>query len=95
VDVPELLELSNTNPEYVDLLKAASTSSSDAETTLAAVERSLADAGHLSATRVEVANELFYRPGTATERAANELYALLELERGANGTPHLERTVAA
>jgi CDP-Glycerol:Poly(glycerophosphate) glycerophosphotransferase len=95
VHVPELLKLSNTNPEYVDLLRGASTSSSDAESTLAAVERSLADPRHLSATRVEVASDLFYRPGTATERAANELYALLELERGANGTPRFERTVAA
>lgn len=31
-------------------------------------------------TRIAVAQELFYRPGSATLRAARELYALMELE---------------
>jgi hypothetical protein len=95
VHVPELLEQSNTNREYVELLRAASTSATDTPTAIAAVEKCLADPGRLSATRVAVANDLFYRPGTATERAVNELYALLELERPTLGTSHVERTVAA
>jgi CDP-glycerol glycerophosphotransferase (TagB/SpsB family) len=95
VHVPELLKQSNTNPEYVDLLRAASISVTDAAATIDAVEKALAHPRHLSATRVAVANELFYRPGTATGRATNELYALLELERPTVGTSDLERTVAA
>lgn len=95
VHVPELLEQSNTNSEYVELLRNAATSAHDTESIIAAVERSLADPRQLSAARLAVANELFYRPGTATERATNELYSVLELERPAAGASQLERTVAA
>jgi len=95
VHVPKLLEQSNTNKEYVDLLCAASTTATDTATVIAAVEKSLADPSHLSSTRVSVANDLFYRPGTATQRASDELYALMELERPAVGTSHVERTAAA
>jgi hypothetical protein len=95
VHVPELLEQSNTNKEYVELLRAASTTTTDTPTTIAAIEKSLADPRHLSSSRVVVANDLFYRAGTATQRASDELYALLELERPTVGTSHVERTVAA
>lgn len=95
VHVPELLEQSNTNKEYVDLLRAASITATDMATAIAAVEKSLADPSCLSSTRVAVANDLFYRPGTATQRASDELYALLELDRPAVGTSSVERTVAA
>jgi hypothetical protein len=88
VDVPELLATSNTNPEYVDLLRAASTSVTDARGAIAAVEMGLSDPRRLSSTRIAVANELFYRPGTATRRALDELYALIELDRpGADSSP--------
>jgi CDP-glycerol glycerophosphotransferase (TagB/SpsB family) len=95
VHVPELLKESNTNPEYVDLLTAASTSVRDSATAIAAIERCLADPAHLSDTRVAVANDLFFRPGTATERAACELYALIELEQPTLRQNPVERTVAA
>jgi hypothetical protein len=80
IDVPELIALSNTGPEYVDLLRDASTSVTGAAQAIEAVERSLGDPHALSSTRVAVAQDLFYRPGTATRRAARELYALMELE---------------
>jgi CDP-glycerol glycerophosphotransferase (TagB/SpsB family) len=95
VHVPELLEQSNTNSEYVELLRAASTSVTDTATAIAAVERSLADPSYLSPTRTAVASELFYQPGTATERAASELYTLIELNRPTVRTSSVERTVAA
>ena len=95
VHVQELLEQSNTGSEYVDLLRAASTSATDTATVVAAVERSLADPGHLSAARVAVASDLFYRPGTATRRATDELYSVLELERPATRASDVKRTVAA
>src|SRR5205823_14880829 len=46
VHVPKLLEQSNTNKEYVDLLCAASTTATDTATVIAAVEKSLADPSH-------------------------------------------------
>jgi len=95
VHVPELLEQSNTNQEYVELLRAASTTATDTATIIGAVESSLGDPMRLSATRAAVAKDLFYRPGTATQRATDELYALIELERPAAGASHVERTVAA
>lgn len=95
VHVPELLEQSNTNLEYVELLRAASVTATDTATIIGAVESSLADPLRLSATRSAVAKDLFYRPGTATQRATDELYALIELERPAAGSSHVERTVAA
>jgi hypothetical protein len=86
IDIPELIELSNTSPEYVDLLRGASTSVTDAAGVMQAVERGLQDPRLLSSTRTAVAHDLFYRPGTATLRAARELYALMELD-----CPALER----
>ena len=79
VDVPALIAASNTSIEYVDLLKSAATSATDAAGVIKAVERALEDPRHLSSSRTAVARDLFYRPGTATARAANELYALMEL----------------
>ena len=46
---------------------------------LAAVEEALADPGRLSAVRREAAADIFYKPGTATERAVAELYQLLQI----------------
>jgi len=80
IDVPELLETTNANPDYVELLRVASLSVRDAAGAIDAVEKSLADPHRLSSTRAAVASELFYRPGTATLRAATELYALMELD---------------
>jgi len=94
VDVPELIALTNTNVEYVDLLRAAAESAVDADGVIQAVERGLADPRRLSSTRVSVANELFYRPGTATERAANELYALMELDQPDAAGPGLKTAAA-
>ena len=44
------------------------------------MERAFADPGLKSSDRVAVANEMFYKPGTATQRAVKELYDLMELE---------------
>jgi UDP-N-acetyl-D-mannosaminuronic acid transferase (WecB/TagA/CpsF family) len=95
VHVPELLEQSNTNHEYVELLRAASATATDTDTVVAAVEQSLGDPTQLSATRVAVARDLFYRAGTATQRATDELYAVMELDRPGVRASHMERTVAA
>jgi CDP-glycerol glycerophosphotransferase (TagB/SpsB family) len=76
---PELLRLANIHPDYVELLASASDSVLTAAEALDAVDRGLADPRTNSAGRRAVANELFYRPGTATERAVAELYAVMSL----------------
>jgi CDP-glycerol glycerophosphotransferase (TagB/SpsB family) len=80
IHVPELLRSSNSNEEYVRLLADASESVHTASAAIGAVERGLADSRSRSASRRSVADELFYRAGTATTRAVNELYEVLELD---------------
>jgi hypothetical protein len=84
--VPELIAGANIHADYVQLLADAShnvTDSLTADATIAAVERALAAPSALSAARRRVADDLFYRPGTATARCAAALYELLELEPSA------------
>ena len=80
IHIPELIKNTDIEPSYVDLLASASTSVMTVAELVNAVERAFADPRENSATRTAVANEMFYRPGTATDRAVKELYELLELE---------------
>lgn len=80
IHVPELIQNTDIEPSYVDLLASASTSVTNIEETVAAVERGFLAGRDKSAARVAVANEMFYKPGTATDRAVNELYELMELK---------------
>jgi CDP-glycerol glycerophosphotransferase (TagB/SpsB family) len=80
IHVPELIKHTDIEPSYVELLANASNSAHDVDETIAAVERGFADPAFKSSERVAVANEMFYKPGTATERAVNELYELMELD---------------
>jgi hypothetical protein len=80
IEEPELIAKTNINPEYVELLREASTTVSNAEEAVEAVERSLAEPARQSVARKAVAGELFYKPGTATVRAVRELYEVLELD---------------
>jgi len=80
IHVPELLRSSNSNEEYVRLLADASESVETASAAIDAVERGLADPRSRSAARRSVAEDLFYRAGSATARAVNELYEVLELD---------------
>jgi len=79
IHVPELIKNTDIEPSYVDLLASASTSVTNVDEVLAAVERGLANGKENSETRIAVANEMFYKPGTATDRAVKELYELMEL----------------
>lgn len=80
IHVPELIKNTDIEPSYVELMANASSSVNDVEETLAAVHKSFADPGYKSTERVAVANEMFYKPGTATSRAVEALYELMELE---------------
>ena len=80
IHVAELIKNTDIEPSYVELLSNASTSVNDVDETVAAVERAFAAPAFGSTERVAVANEMFYKPGTATERAVTALYELMELE---------------
>jgi hypothetical protein len=79
IEMPELLKRTSIAPEYSKLMIEASITVHTAAEAVSALEHSLAAPGTLSAARKAVAEELFYRPGTATQRAARELYEVLEL----------------
>jgi hypothetical protein len=80
IHVPELIRGTDIEPSYVELLASASTSVRSVDEAMTAVGRGVVDARANSATRIAVANEMFYKPGTATDRAIEALYELMELE---------------
>jgi len=80
IHVPELIKNTDIEPSYVDLLASAATSVTTVDELMNAVERAFTSDRENSATRIAVANEMFYKPGTATDRAVKEIYELLELE---------------
>jgi hypothetical protein len=80
IAMPELLERANIGDEYVQLIAAASTTVDSAAGVVAAVADALSHPAQLSNTRRALAAELFHGPGHATDRAIDELYALMELD---------------
>src|SRR5215470_14403271 len=84
IEMPELIARTNIHPDYVALLAKASISARSVSETVSGVECSFADPNRLSSVRKAVSRELFYKPGTATERAASELYELMELAPSVN-----------
>jgi hypothetical protein len=81
IHVPELIKNTDIEPSYVELMANASISVNTVDETVAAVERAFAEPKIKSGDRVAVANEMFYKPGTATQRAVKELYDLIELDQ--------------
>jgi CDP-glycerol glycerophosphotransferase (TagB/SpsB family) len=80
IEAPELIAATNIHSDYVSLMAEASTTVKTAEQAVSAVYRSLSEPMQKSVSRKAVADELFYRPGTATKRAVRELYEVLELD---------------
>jgi CDP-glycerol glycerophosphotransferase (TagB/SpsB family) len=99
IDIPELIDRTDINHEYVRLLQEASTTVRNVPETIVAVDKYFGDARALSESRREVARELFYEPGAATSRAVRELYEVIELDPpGAMVSPRrdlIERTLAS
>ena len=75
----ELLARTSIPPDYVALMVEASTSTRAAQDAVTAVDAGFADPRRGAASRRAVVEELFHRPGTATERAVGELYEVLAL----------------
>jgi hypothetical protein len=78
VDCPQLIEKAHVNPDKVVLLRSAA-EVVPADDVAAAVRRGLSDPSQRSARRRQIAAQLFYRPGGASERAVRCVYALLDL----------------
>src|SRR6202035_1241188 len=79
IEMPELIARTNIHPDYVELLVKASTTVRNPQEAVAAAEYAYSDPSCLATERKAVAAELFYKPGTATNRAITELYKILEL----------------
>ena len=79
IEMPELISGAHVPTEYVELMAEAAVSVRDAAGVLQAVDAAFQDPVHGSERRRRVAEELFFDPGRATERAVAEIYALMEL----------------
>jgi CDP-glycerol:poly(glycerophosphate) glycerophosphotransferase len=84
IHVPELLERTDIEPIYVQLLTEASTSVSNTEQLEKAIEKSFTDPKEIAQSRKEVAAKMFYKPGGATARAIAEMYDVIELTQEQN-----------
>jgi CDP-glycerol:poly(glycerophosphate) glycerophosphotransferase len=80
IAMPDLITGADIATEYVTLMASASTTVDSAAGVRVAVERAVAHPSELSGSRRALAAELFHEPGTATDRAVNELYDLMELD---------------
>src|ERR1044071_661114 len=80
IHVPELLEKTDIEPVYVQLMSEAATSVHNIDELATAVDQNFSDSAAKSASRQYVAGEMFYKPGTATDRAVAEMYNVIELE---------------
>jgi CDP-Glycerol:Poly(glycerophosphate) glycerophosphotransferase len=79
VDTPELIRKARVGADKVRALQSAATVVHDVDGATRAIVRSLADPTRLSGERRALADRSFYRPGSATARAVNCIYELLEL----------------
>ena len=80
IDCPELIQHARVSPDKVRLLQnAAIVTPRDARAVTDAVSRALMDPAAKSAERVAAARRVFYRPGSATARAVDCIYGLLEI----------------
>ena len=79
VDRPELIEHARINPEKVRQLRQAARVVRNAGEAVRAALGSLQQPDHLSAERIRTAGDLFYLPGTATDRALSHIYRNLNL----------------
>jgi CDP-glycerol glycerophosphotransferase (TagB/SpsB family) len=79
IEIPELIEQATIHQDYVRLMADAGDTVRDVRGATTAVERALANRSTRSATRRAVAEDLFYRAGTATARCAEALYEVIGL----------------
>lgn len=68
-DAPDLPRAARINPEKIALLRSAATVVRTPEELVSAARAALRDPGRLSSIRKQIADEMFYLPGSATRRA--------------------------
>src|SRR5207302_8978897 len=78
-DAPDLVRVARINPDKVALLRSAARVVTRAEDVGPVAAEELASKDRLSAARHAVVRDMFYEPGTATERALAMVYDLLNL----------------
>jgi hypothetical protein len=79
IDRPGLIEHARINPEKVHQLRRAAAVVRDPEEVVRSLRHALHYPQDLSSERTQIAGDLFYQPGTATERALAHLYRILDL----------------
>jgi hypothetical protein len=79
IHVPELIASAQIHRDYVALLADVSESAIDVASAVRGVERGLANPAAKSATRRQVAGDLFHDPGNATTHCVTALYEAMEL----------------
>jgi hypothetical protein len=91
-DAPELPRIARINPEKVELLRSAATIVRTADELSSAAVAELIAPSRLSARRRQIADQMFYEPGRATERALTLVSRLLAT-RGVSAS--VERSAGA
>jgi glycosyltransferase involved in cell wall biosynthesis len=81
VDCPELIQRAAISADKVRRLHTASDVVADVDGLIAGVARGLQTPGAFSTERRRTAGELFFKPGSATDRALDLIYALVNLPR--------------
>lgn len=97
IDRPALIQHAAVSPDKVRRLHAAADVVSDARQMTAAIVAALARPDRLSPERRQTARDLFYEPGTATDRALGIVYRLIGLSAPAASAaaPQSDRPLAA
>ena len=86
-DAPGLAEAARINPEKVALLRSAATVATTVEKLVSAAGDSLKAPDRLSRARRNVAGAMFFKPGTATERAVTLVRQMLDTDGHARPQP--------
>lgn len=79
IDCPELLVRAAVSEDKVRRLRCAADVVQDADEMIGALVQALKDPDRLTAERRRIARELFHEPGTATSRALQLIYRLIDL----------------
>jgi hypothetical protein len=79
-DAPGLAEAARINPEKIALLRTAATVVTSVDELVGAAHNAMADPDRLSQQRRRVADEMFFEPGTATERAVTLVREMLHAD---------------
>jgi hypothetical protein len=80
IDAPDLARVARINPERIALLRSAARVVHDPAAVGCAVTEELARPGSRAGDRAAICRASFFEPGTATDRAVDVAYELLELE---------------